>query len=215
MRTLDEFRTWKLAHLRLVLDRPGMLAPGAVNIDCYLNGVLQDLTWIDDRVEDFAASREEYLRRFGPLGLHAVAEWFRDLRFSPTEEVASLWAEIASGMGYLDVGEPLDEEEWTLVCDSERWGERDWTRSEIDALLPEPTVVVGRHVLCYAPSSEVGWAFLDFDWQPGVKDMSLRDVRLPSEWPPGGVVFTPHGQRYRPHYWPLPTPNHFMRRSFS
>ena len=195
MRTIQDFREWKLDHVRRVLHRPGMYAPGHC-IDAYMWGLVGDLCWVDDREEELNTLRDRFSRRFGSLGLSAPLEWFRHLRFPPTAEIASLWAEVMADLGYLEIGAAVDQATWDLVNDRSRWESHDWVRSQIDGTLSPPTLVVGRHVLCYMPPGRGSWAFLDFDWQPGTSDPFLRDVRLPAAQAYEGLVFTPYGSQY-------------------
>jgi hypothetical protein len=194
MRTIQEFREWKLDNARNVLDRPGMYAPGSC-IDSYMWALVTDLLWVDDRDDELKTLRDRFYP-FGSLGLRAPVEWFQRLKFPPTDEIASLWAEVLADLRYVQVGASVDEERWNFINDRGRWESHDWTRSQIDGVLPRPTLVVGQHVLCYMPPDRGSWAFLDFDWQPGTTDPLLRDVRLPAGRPRDGLVITPHGNQY-------------------
>ena len=133
--------------------------------------------------------------RFGPQGIAAMDSWFT----TPTRrtaEATSVFAEVAHSLGYLEIADRVDRDVLSRQLDDlSRFRERDWTMSDLTAVLPPPSLIVNRSVFCFAPAGSADhWVFFGFDaWPAPASDPPLRDVRVPTAKAIDGLFLTPHG----------------------
>ena len=191
VRSAQDVKALLLSNVASVVERPGMYG-GPETVSGDLAALIGYLCFIDERTEEWASPH----RRFGAYGVPTLDQWFDD-GGRRSSEAASLYAEIAHDLGYLEIDHRLDAEEWSALqlTDLDQYRCRDWKMSEITGALPAPSKIVGRSVLCYAPpAGSGGWAFFDFLTFPIQQtDPLLRDVRLPTEKAIDGLVLTPAG----------------------
>jgi hypothetical protein len=79
-------------------------------------------------------------------------------------EVASVYAEAFHRLGYLVIDNLVSDERWHGMTSGLRghFEDHDVSRSEAARILGEPTLVVDRKILCYAPADPAaGWLFVD------------------------------------------------------
>lgn len=196
--------------------RSGMWALDGRGMDLSLRTLLDDLCFIDERPADSQLVYDQ-LRRYGKLGVAGPFEstFGQERRFY--SEVASVFAEQLRRLGYLDLDHPMDPAAHDALMASSRgtFEERDFRRSEVEALIGRPSLVVDKRIACYAAADpERGWVFLDYwseqlpaPYAPSSEapehvgaasgDPLLRDVRLPlGDWE-SSLVLTAFGKYLR------------------
>ena len=172
---------------------------------------IDDLVQIDDRGDDWVAIWDAFVHSCGARGPNWLAELLKSRRClrKLSAEVASMYAEMLSQMGWLEqivassdgrltLRAPLTPEEWaTLRLDDPKVYQCDWTRAGLDeAGLPPPCLVVGGSVSCFIPPDGGQWAYFDFGYarQDSAGAAPLLDVRGPAKRRSEGVRFpTPKG----------------------
>jgi hypothetical protein len=131
-----------------------------------------------------------------------------------SDEAASIFAGHFHRLGYLPIERRLDEDEWQSL--ETTWAgieDTDLRLSELRPDLPDPTLIVGKRVLCYAPpAADRGCVFFDFwektesQYQPGKgsfgpsphrDDPLLRDIRTPAATFDEGLILTLYGKVLR------------------
>jgi len=198
MVSLEEFRERKAREFRGILARPGMYAPDASSMFATMAPLVADLVDLYDLKGDDAAYQPVARERFDEYGVPGIERWFARPASRCAPEVASLYGEVASRIGLLEIADRVSPEDWDAIGfgNGELFRSRDWCLSEITSRLPSPSLVVGKRVWCYAQHDpSAGWVYLDFEREP-TGDPLLRDVRLPTAKAVDGLVFTPSGRRY-------------------
>lgn len=203
VRSALEIRRRLLERLAAALKRPGMFTPS--DVDLFFAVLIEDVAFIDDRIESLTDLRKRCLVDRGlwtSIGTQgAFDRCFADgLRL--IEERASVWAEIAWRLGYLELAREVSREEWQAVDDvvgTEDATEDDVRRAYGDFSFEQD----GSSGVSVYVSTEGEWLCLDFDGKredgKGYMDRSLarlRDVRRPTPTFVDGVRFTPWGRRF-------------------
>lgn len=171
--------------------------------------LLADLCFLDDRDADAERERSR-LDSYGKLG---VCGPFEALFGSPRcqAEVASVYAEAFHRLGYLPISNPVSEERWREMTSGlrDQFEDRDVPQNEVARLLGEPSLVVDRKVLCYAPADPAaGWLFIDchaeqasrYDVGHGRYEVVrgtgplVRSVRLSGKDFESGLILTLYGK---------------------
>ena len=176
---------------------------GSEDIETSFFWVLGTLFFVDEREDEWRDARMRAYFPYGNRGVAIIDQWFdraHERGRGKAAEVASVYAESAAKNGYLEVDRHLDAAEWAALSldDPARLTERDWLRSEIDATLPAPSLVVDRgSVYCFAHADPgLSWVFFDFEQlSDDDPDPSLRSVRTFRVRYPGGMLLTPLGRR--------------------
>jgi hypothetical protein len=195
-----------------------MFAATGSDLDSRCRGLVSDLCFLDDRDEEGRAALDG-LHRYGKLGVSGPFTTMFGREHRPIAEVASVFAELFHRLGYLTV----DPATWTGA--RERFEAGDVHRSEVVAECGEPSLVIDKRVLCYAPADGSGWTFVDC-WSEPVQaympdtgtyaviatddDPLVRAVRLPAERFEDGLVLTLYGRvlRWGTGWWlDHPAPN--------
>jgi hypothetical protein len=146
---LGAFREMKSESLVHLLARPGMYGPG---VQFTGQALLHDLLNLDgvswlDWVSPF-------LSRFGKLGIEgAFVATFGEAPYHA--EIASILAEMAYRMNVFQPQGPLLNEDSVLFSKHirELWWDRDITFDLALEQLPEPTMVIDKRVVSFAPTS--------------------------------------------------------------
>lgn len=167
---------------------------------------LGDLAFIDDREDELEAAIEVLRERrlYTPVG---VRGWFESRLPAVQDyhdEVASVWAWIAHGLGYLELSRCLTEDEHRAA--GRFAGEvirEDATSITVVERLGEPSLRIGyptRHVDVYATAvAGASWVCFDYEgvWTDGKppETVFLRDTRtISAQGPPDRVRLTPKGR---------------------
>ncbi len=167
MRTIEDVRNRLLETLHGALTRPGMYGGDQHGVQMVLTNLLDDLTYIDERESELARAYAILKGRgmwtaTGFIG--AFCQQFSCVdAFS--NEIASVFAEISHGFGYVKVDRTLTNTEWKDIRKKSReiCSERDWRVSQIKDRFGDPSWVIGgwmNRVHCYASTSTDGWVFL-------------------------------------------------------
>jgi hypothetical protein len=177
MRTIDEFREYKLGILKAAILHPSMWGDPWVWAEVFL----RDLCFIDEREEDFKLERERLIEQkrfpptgpYGPLQVHLSKPGSVDPRFF--NEVASVYGELARKLGYLEVDRALSDEEFGVMREQLRqFQEGNWHQSDIAARFGKPSLMIGgnhQRCYCYAPLARSGdWIFFDFEFHEAAYD---------------------------------------------
>jgi hypothetical protein len=155
MRSIEEIRGYFLAELNHVFSRPGMY-PGEASLMMRF----RDLAWIDQREPEWDAHRQALEARgaFCSTGVRGAFERVLGERVQ-TESVASVYAEIAFQMGYLETQRVLSAAEFGRLRKGLRRAvsRRSFTAAEVEERFGPPSwgVVRGRN----DPNSET-WLYL-------------------------------------------------------
>ena len=130
-----------------------------------------------------------------------------------------MFAEVFHRLGYLPVCNLVSAGRWQEVTAGLRgwFGDRDVTQDEARGLLGEPSLLVDRRVLCYAPSDPAaGWLLIDchaeqvrrYDvgrgtYTAGSSELLVRSVRRPGRGFESGLILTLYGKtlRWGPGWW--------------
>lgn len=174
---------------------------------------LADLMYLDSRDEEFTALRKERDQFYGKLGVVGPFEACFGKETKYTVEVASVWAAQFHRLGYLELqGYPRAAWEALATEVPTLYDQQDVRRSQVVARHGEPTLAVGKDVLCYAPDDLGQWIFFDFfhgyatkyvegkgrfEWSDEYHDPLLRNVRLPAPTFAEGLVLTLYGKVLR------------------
>ncbi|MFB4293806.1 hypothetical protein ACBI99_39670 [Nonomuraea sp. ATR24] len=208
MRPATELRQRWLETVPSMMKRAGMYASDGPQMETVARMFLENLCFLDERDEDFAAIRQTLGDRYGACGVPGAFAQVFGSGSRCVEEVASVYAEQFHRLGYLEVGGTLGESEWAALIDEARtWsGQRDVRRDEVEAAFGPPGLVVGLRVLCYV-STAGEWAFFDC-WEETVRRYApgkgccepvpgdgplVRSVRVPAPDFRSGLVLTLFG----------------------
>ncbi|GAA3119908.1 hypothetical protein GCM10010466_08440 [Planomonospora alba] len=212
MRSATELRQRWLETIPRVMARTRMYARDGREMETVGRTLLENLCFVDERDDDFAAVGGMFAGRYGEFGVHGpfAAMFGRDR--GCVEEVASVYAEQFHRLGYLEVGRVLGESAWNALIGEVRgrFGERDMRRDEVEAAFGAPGLVVGGRVLCYV-SAAGEWAFFDCWDEPVQRYVPgrgtyesvsegaplVRSVRVPADDVEGGLVLTLYGKVLR------------------
>jgi hypothetical protein len=197
-------------QLRESLRRPRMWHPETQDQAVAWFAQLQMLAWIDER--DGAVARERGRPVAGgralPDEVDGVAAALR--KALPDEpgvvwEAASVWAEIAWRLGYLELERSMQPAELTSLLGGvhDFWLRRDHTSTSLLAELGPPALLIGglaledrptAGVLCYASLDRQGpWVCFDFvDDEPHPLLRSVRRSDRPLD--DGGLLLTAFGK---------------------
>jgi hypothetical protein len=212
MRTVDEVRTRKLEDVGSLVRRSGMHATSGRGMDIVARGLFYDLCFIDERDAEFATEIRR-LDRYGKQGVSGAFEAVFGPDCNFVSEVASVFAEVFHGFGYLDLERRLDAVEWRGLVDGvrEEYELTDSRQSHVLARHGKPSLVVDGRVFCYAVAGAAsGWVFFDF-WEEYARsyvegggftwtrndDLLLRDIRVPSDTFEESLVLTIWGKVLR------------------
>lgn len=195
-----------------MLQRPGLYSSHdqAFEIMCRMR--LGDLRFIDGLSEP---TRDELglSPKYGPCGVPGPFWDAFGNKFRYSNEVASVYAEIFHGFGYLTPDRLVPSAAWAALlaaADSAYAGE-DAHLSEVVSDFGPPSFKVGRWILCYASDDGTGWIFFDgSDYTPDVYDREkgrftggfpedplLRSIRLPGSDFAKSLRLTRHGEALR------------------
>ncbi|MFI7699986.1 hypothetical protein [Nonomuraea sp. NPDC049480] len=212
MRSAIELRTRWLETIPLVIVRAGMYARDGREMETVGRTLLENLCFIDEREDDFAAIDRMFADRYGKHGVHGpfAAMFGADRRC--VEEVASVYAEHFHRLGYLQVAHELDEGRWAGLLGTvrNRFEGQDVRRSEVQAAFGPPGLVVGKRILCYV-STTGDWAFFDCWDEPTRRyvagagtyeslaevDPLVCSIRIPAADFESGLVLTLYGKVLR------------------
>lgn len=201
----------------MMFARAGMFASTGREMQLSAANLLNNLTFLDDRDDEFHAITGE-LSRYGKLGVHGPFTAIFGEERRCVAEVASVYAELFHRLGYLPVDRLLTPAEWTPLTTVRDWvADRDIRRSEVESAFGPPSFVVDKQVLCYVPEDGSGWVFVDcWDertprYEPGMgafevrveADPLVRDIRVPADTFENGLVLTLFGRvlRWGPGWW--------------
>jgi len=161
VRSAEELRERWIQLVTLIMERTGMYASTGREMQLLAGQLLGDLCFLDG-TEASWEQEQSRLRSFGDRG---VAGPFEALFGSPRcqAEVAAVYAEVFRRLGYLAIATPVAPRRWRDMAGSvrERFEDRDVRRSEAQRILGQPSLVVDRQVLCYAPADPAaGWLYV-------------------------------------------------------
>ncbi len=211
MRRMEDFRNRLLQRLHGALMRPGMYGDQD-GVQLVLLNLLGDLVYIDERESELELAYSHLEARGMWSATRLIGPFCR--RFSRVDsfedEIASVFAEIAHGLGFLQLDRTLTKSEWNDIRRGARQicRERDWHLSQIKERFGSPSLVIGgswHQVHCYASTTDDGWVFFDYanEWlntKPArlrFEDCILRSVRLPTPQFGRGVVYTQYGRQLK------------------
>jgi hypothetical protein len=201
-----------MERLGPMVTRPTMYARDGAAFDAMARTLLADLCFLDEREQDLAAV-EAALRGYGKLGVAGPFAAVFGTRRNCVAEVASIFAEQFHRLGYLQVQRQMDHAEWQHVIGRlrHRFDGRDVRRSEVETEFGQPSLLIDKRVLCYAPSDPSGWIFIDCfteyqqRYEPGTgsyrrqrdEDPLVRAVRQPAPDFESGLILTLYGKLLR------------------
>ncbi len=201
MRTIHEVRHQFLERLAHALRRPGMYGSRQQGVQSFLLGLLHDIAYIDQREQELERALENVKARglWSAIGFAGPFEAKLASVDDFSDQIASIIAEVAHGLGYIELQRALPNDEWLAIRRSPRrtWTARGWRASEILDRFGDPSFAVGgsrASVHCYA--GDEGWVFFDYIYSYE-NDPFLRNVRLPTPQFGRGIVYTPQGQALR------------------
>jgi hypothetical protein len=218
VRSTDDLRSRFLDTVAGAVRRPGMFAVHDQDLDLFFRTWFADLCFLDGD-DDRPGQVVEDLAQYGPFGVAGPfrSAFGRSIDFKA--EVASVWAEVMAHARYYDVPGQVVRTPWDVfLARLSQFDERDARASDVWSTLGPPSLVVDGRVYCYAPENRrLPWVFFDFvteSWQAydyGLgrnrvdvdPDPLLRDVRVPAESFPAGLILTAYGKlaRWGPHWW--------------
>src|SRR5215469_3751203 len=111
MRSADDLRLRWLSMVSAIVARPGMHATTGSEMDLVASGLLANLCFLDGRDADYEAAWQELLSRYGKLGVPGPFRTMFGLERCQAE-VAAVYAEMFSRLGYLPVERTLDSTRW-------------------------------------------------------------------------------------------------------
>jgi hypothetical protein len=171
MKTIEEFRDFKLEILGGMLKRPHMYM---VSEDVVMYW-LDDMAYIDDRPDGWEAERDR-LRTQGRFASTGVKGGLQNLLarnrlnesrfFNGQSEVMSVYAEVICRLGYLNLHRRLTAEEWqSLISALNRFKVGDWHQADVVNIVGPPSTRVNSKILCYAgPDHDAPWICFDFEF---------------------------------------------------
>lgn len=181
--------------------------------------LLEDMCFLDNRDADAEREWSRLLKVYGKCGVVGPFEALFEAKDCQAE-VASVFAEVFHRLGYLPVTSLVGGDRWREMTAGlrDRFEDRDVTQDEARGLLGEPSLVVDRKVLCYAPANpDAGWLFVDCRADPvrryevgrgcytsaGGGELLVRSVRLSGQDFESGLVLTLYGKtlRWGPGWW--------------
>jgi hypothetical protein len=213
VRSAEELRQRWLDSIPLIMKRTGMYARDGREMETVAGQLLRDLCFLDERDGDYEQAQER-LRGYGQLGVHGpFTSMFGSARCCRAE-VASVYAELFHGLGYLPVARRIGPGTWRELTAGlrSRFEGRDVRRSEAEAFLGPASLVVEDRVLCYAAEdAAAGWVFIDCwaertrAYQPGRgnyetaadADPLIRSVRASAGEFEAGLILTMYGKVLR------------------
>jgi hypothetical protein len=218
MRSAEDLRARWLDLIAGVMERTGMYAATGREMQLLAGRLLADLCFLDDRDAD-GEQELSRLRCYGKLGVTGPFEaLFGSGRCQA--EVASVYAEVFHRLGYLPIASLVSAERWQEMTAGLRghFEDHDVSQGEAVRILGEPSLVVDRRVLAYAPADPTaGWLFIDchaehasrYDVGHGrytaVGDVEplVRSVRLSGLGFEAGLILTLYGKtlRWGPGWW--------------
>jgi hypothetical protein len=187
MRNSQEIRARTQKTLDSMLARPGMYGRNQV-FEFAIRAQLEDLAFIDRRenelIESFGSLEAEGLwSRWGCTG---ILEGIAGEGGYCTDQLASVYARIASKLGYFHIPRRLGETELKrMAASAQVWCKQ--TRRERAEVLSEygepsfPADAKASGVVAYAGPTDEAWLHFDFDriWSDAVCRYELRALRLP------------------------------------
>jgi|SRR5215467_11017673 len=212
MRSAAELRQRWLETVSNMIMRPGMYASSGHQFDAMARTLLGDLCFLDDRDQDLKAV-ETVLHSFGKLGVAGPFIALFGEECTCVAEVASVFAEQFHRLGYLSLSRLLAGDEWDQLTAGlrERVDGKDVRRGEVEASFGQPSLLVDRRILCYAPVASSGWVFIDcfpedqtvyvpgagrHEWRRD-DDPLVRTVRHPAADFESGLILTAYGRAVR------------------
>ena len=178
MKTIEEFRAYKLDGLGRMLEQPYAYGASEEVLWCWI----EDMGFIDGQPDAWRTERDRLSaqRRSSNRGVGGVIGNLltETLRRAPkprwfTYEVVSVFAEVLWRLGYLPLKRQLAPIEWQSLNKSLRKIKKgSWHLADVVALLGEPSFTIGSRltgtaVLCYASvDRETPWCFFDCDFVP-------------------------------------------------
>jgi len=205
-----------------MIERPNAWALDGRAVQTLVQGDLSDLCFIDEQDERCSALFES-LTRYGKLGVAGAFQAVFGEACNYTAEVASVFAEMAWSLGYLEPTRRLSELEWRSLISSVRtvYDEVDLRRSAVLERVGDASFSVGDRVLCYVGPNDSEWVAFDC-WEEPVtryvvedghfrhnfrtereEDPLLRNVRVPAPSFNESLVLTTYGKvlRWGPGWW--------------
>jgi len=166
MRSIEEVRTYFLNLFDHAAKRSSMYGG-----ELFLHNCLNHLAFVD-QTESILQREMQRLKDWGAYNACGATGAFKCATgiSQPEMEVASLYAELAFRMGYLQLDRYLSPKEFQMCRQriDRKFSERDWAVDEIKMEFGKPSWATGTNpyypcVLAYA-SAEVsdGWVFFDF-----------------------------------------------------
>ncbi len=213
MRSAEELRNRWLELIPHLTARPSMYASLGGEMDLAAGTLLSDLCFLDDRDEDYEKIREDLRRRYGKRGVAGPFAAMFGLDQCQAE-VAAVYSEVFSRLGYLDVEPKVSPDRWAEMIASlpVLIEGRDLRLSEAEQKLGRASLVVDRRILCYASSRPSdGWVFVEaqaeitrrYDPQAGHyqadrdRDPVVRSVRLSARGFENGLILSRYGKNLR------------------
>jgi hypothetical protein len=214
MKTIQELRDKKLDILKGSVLRPRMYAHDQYGVENHFLSILYDLSFIDDRESDLEIQLDT-LREKGLMSPQRVAgrlpDYFSEVQcFS--NEISSIYAEIAYNLGYLTLENLFVTEKWEEIYlnINDLCRNQDQHVNDIITQFGKPSIEIGtiwRPIHAYVcDDHKKGWICFDywnedlnnFDSEPDNRfkfktNPILRNVRLPKELFKNGIVYTPYG----------------------
>ena len=196
-----------------MFSRPSMWAGDGSSFQVLAELLLDDLSYLDDRSEDYQAAKLQ-LKRYGERGLVGPFKAIFGEAGSYVSEVASVLAEVFCRLGYLPSVMPINDRSLDeLAAQVSAFDGVDFRQSAIEAILGPPSFRAGHDTWCYVVAEPTApWLFLDFgrdsvlQYQAGrgtyddiewKADPLLRDVRLPRSDFEAGLILTLYGKVHR------------------
>lgn len=169
---------------------------------------LSDLLFIDQRDGQFESERDRLnaqglwtnLGTYGPFFWNLPRPTGYEFKRPLEVECASVWAQVAFRLGYLQLDRTLNLAEWETIASSiNRFRSGDWHQEEVTALFGLPSFVIGslkkdHRCQCYATADpEQPWFFFDYEfWQVGYADLAYGSNVFPYEMTIGGKPWNEH-----------------------
>lgn len=199
----EEIWAYLTERIEHMVTRTGMHGWNGESIEGAFFYTLSDLFFMEGREEEWHQKlRYKVTYPYGNTGVAALERWFGpapDGRArKAAADVAAVYAEFCVNQGFLPDGHRLTDEEWSRLGldDPAMYTQRDWSRSDLDMELPEPTLRVDKgRVYCFGHEDVArSWVFFDFvgtDWQDA--DPLLRSIRTSELRSESGMILTPLG----------------------
>src|SRR5579863_5273067 len=102
MRSVEELRDWWIESIPGMMACPGMHASTGSEMESRADDLLRNLCFVDDQDADYQLAREDLLARYGKLGVSGPFTAMFGLSRCQAE-VAAVYAEVFSRLGYLQV----------------------------------------------------------------------------------------------------------------